>query len=193
MKKIEVINNQITCSKCKETKEVRYFCKRPESNSYRGVCRKCSKGYELCFEDKQEKIQQLFNVGLKECSKCKIIKTIDNFGLDKHTKFGVASNCKMCINSKPKHVIKNSSLKNKYNISLVDFKQMIADQKGNCGICNTPLYTLDIKSVHTDHCHTTGKVRGILCKRCNFGLGWFKDDIVILEQAIQYLKHYNND
>lgn len=193
MKRTEIIDGKITCSRCKETKDLRYFCKRPENNSYRGTCRKCSKGYELCLQDKQEQIQELFNIGLKECGRCKVVKTLDNFGSDKHTKFGVTSNCKTCVNSKPRHLVKNNSLKSKYNISLADFKQMILNQGGNCAICKTKLYTLDIKSVHTDHCHTTGKVRGILCKYCNFGLGWFKDNTKLLENAITYLKFHAND
>lgn len=193
MKKVKVVDNQITCSKCKEVKDLRYFCKRPENNSYRGICKKCSKGYKELREDRQNRLQELFNIGLRECSKCKTVKTLECFGIDKHTKFGIASNCKECINGKPRHVIKNNSLKSKYKISLEDFKQMIADQGGNCAICKTKLYVLDIKSVHTDHCHTTGKVRGILCKYCNFGLGWFKDNTKILESAITYLKHHSND
>lgn len=41
-----------------------------------------------------------------------------------------------------------------------------------------------------DHCHTTGKVRGLLCRQCNIALGKFKEDVTILQSAIAYLKKY---
>jgi len=57
-------------------------------------------------------------------------------------------------------------------------------QKGLCAICKqTPKTVLAV-----DHCHLTGKVRGLLCHQCNLGLGNFKDDEVKLQNAINYLK-----
>lgn len=60
--------------------------------------------------------------------------------------------------------------------------------KKGCAICNTDLTN---KKVHIDHCHSSGKVRGVLCELCNKGLGQFKDNISSLENAIKYLKERN--
>ena len=56
-------------------------------------------------------------------------------------------------------------------------------QKGKCPLC------LNFEEVlHVDHCHKSGKVRGLLCTRCNKGLGHHKDDVEILKKAIKYLR-----
>ena len=64
-------------------------------------------------------------------------------------------------------------------------EQLLARQGGKCAICksNNP----HDKTWHKDHDHLTGRVRGVLCKPCNIGLGHFKDDIKRLRAAIRYL------
>lgn len=71
---------------------------------------------------------------------------------------------------------------------------MHAAQGGRCAICRTPVanileYDGDARlSTHVDHCHTTGAVRGILCRDCNTGLGGFRDDPERLRAAMAYLE-----
>jgi hypothetical protein len=79
-----------------------------------------------------------------------------------------------------------------YGISYNEFISIFHYQNGKCAICGLKLPDIDNstktrKNTFIDHNHTTGKIRGILCPNCNFGLGNFKDDINILENAIQYL------
>ena len=62
---------------------------------------------------------------------------------------------------------------------------MIA-QDGKCAICGAPKG----EELRIDHCHATGKLRGLLCDNCNWGLGNFKDNPDLLNRAIQYLDHY---
>lgn len=77
-------------------------------------------------------------------------------------------------------------LKRKYGISPEQRDEMIKQQDGNCAICEQALG----ESPHTDHCHETNVVRGILCINCNQGLGKFKDSTDRLNAAISYLaKH----
>jgi len=59
-------------------------------------------------------------------------------------------------------------------------------QNNSCKICLSEL-NLDSKDAHIDHCHTTNKVRGILCRNCNLALGLMKDNVISLENAIKYL------
>ncbi|MER9436732.1 endonuclease VII domain-containing protein [Mesorhizobium sp. M0618] len=82
-------------------------------------------------------------------------------------------------------------IKQRYGITLEKFDEMVASQNGLCAICetDTPGGRWDRWSV--DHCHTTGKIRGILCHSCNTGIGALNDDIDRLRKAIGYLEHYS--
>lgn len=131
----------------------------------------------------------------KKCFICNSIKTRDNFYSDKSRVDGMSSYCKECTARKNKkwrdqnpRLIAESSLWTRrkifYGITKDDFYKMMEEQNNCCKICQN---IID-KSAHVDHCHETGKVRGILCLHCNKGLGFFKDNIVNLENAIKYLK-----
>lgn len=74
-------------------------------------------------------------------------------------------------------------LKNLYNLTTEQYEAMFEQQKGLCAICPLPLKGKG----NIDHCHETGKVRGLLCKECNQGLGYFKDNVGVLQKAINYL------
>jgi len=78
-----------------------------------------------------------------------------------------------------------------YGITLIDYKNMIEEQEGLCKICRTEGWTMakhhKIKLV-VDHCHASGKVRGLLCHNCNRALGLLKDNEDYLERAKDYLK-----
>lgn len=81
---------------------------------------------------------------------------------------------------------KHESLKRKYGITLDQFNEILSDQGFKCKSCNE---NLDInKSRHVDHCHKTGKIRGILCLHCNVALGYVKDSIDRLKSLIKYLE-----
>lgn len=71
-----------------------------------------------------------------------------------------------------------------YGISHDQFKILIDINK--CEICNKEL--LEVSEKFIDHCHVTNKVRGVLCSQCNSILGFSKDNILILENAIKYLQ-----
>ena len=74
----------------------------------------------------------------------------------------------------------------KYGITYTEYDNMYSNQNGKCACCGDEIKRID-KHTHIDHCHTTGKVRGILCKSCNIGIGEFKDSVDILQKAIDYL------
>jgi hypothetical protein len=86
----------------------------------------------------------------------------------------------------------------RYGITRMEFKQMLENQKGVCAICKQPETAIDkrsglIRQLAVDHCHNTGKVRGLLCTHCNHGLGKFKDDVNLLQTAINYLSNYSSN
>ena len=74
-----------------------------------------------------------------------------------------------------------------YGIGIEEYKTIKTQQKGRCWICQVEEKDLT-KSLHIDHDHKSGKVRGLLCSCCNTGLGFFKDEPVLLERAIDYLR-----
>lgn len=76
-------------------------------------------------------------------------------------------------------------LKNKYGLTLEDFAALSESQGGGCAICKK---VSENRTLHVDHDHNTGKVRGLLCTPCNIGLGLFRDNVSLMEIAIRYLK-----
>ena len=91
--------------------------------------------------------------------------------------------------------IRKRHLKRKYNISLEEFNQMILDQNNLCAICNKPESrihnkTNELQYLSVDHCHKTGKIRKLLCDRCNLMLGKYNDSIELFELAVKYLKSF---
>lgn len=82
---------------------------------------------------------------------------------------------------------KGDYLMENYGISIEVYNEMRRLQNNKCLICGN---TFDNKTVVAcvDHNHTTGKVRGILCRTCNIGIGNLKDDISLLAMAIKYLE-----
>lgn len=73
-----------------------------------------------------------------------------------------------------------------YGITLTDYNNLFNSQSGCCKICNK--HQMEFRhSLSIDHCHTSGKIRGLLCVNCNHGLGKFEDNILFLENAIKYL------
>lgn len=78
----------------------------------------------------------------------------------------------------------------KYGLTLDDYNRMFAEQGGACAVCKTkePKGRGVTRRFAVDHCHTTGKVRGLLCHHCNAALGMVNDNIEILEKLIDYLK-----
>jgi len=84
------------------------------------------------------------------------------------------------------------SLKYYYNITLEDYNKMFNEQNGCCAICNTNQNDL-VKKLAVDHCHSSLKIRGLLCHYCNTGLGMFKDNTQFLIKAADYLDTTNNN
>lgn len=76
-------------------------------------------------------------------------------------------------------------LQARYGMTLEQWETMLEEQDCRCAICHTKSPG---KHWHTDHCHTTGEVRGILCYKCNALLGMANDNVTTLYNAIKYLE-----
>jgi len=75
-----------------------------------------------------------------------------------------------------------------YNLSVEEYDSKLNAQNGKCAICSE--LPVNNKLLSVDHCHKTGKVRGLLCHKCNAALGMLREDINIFNSAISYLKQH---
>lgn len=82
-----------------------------------------------------------------------------------------------------KDAIEDRRLKKKYGISLEEYKRKKEAQNGKCAICG-------LQANHLDHHHDKNIVRHFLCYRCNSGIGYFKDNVELLQKTISYLKEF---
>ena len=89
-------------------------------------------------------------------------------------------------------VIKNRNLKKTFNLTLEEYNLLKQSQGGVCKLCKkeeTGVSKLGYtKALAVDHCHDTGAIRGLLCSKCNRGLGYFKDCTDLLKRAILYIE-----
>lgn len=88
---------------------------------------------------------------------------------------------------------KRNWLQQTYRMTLEQHKEIFDTQNGRCGICGKyePENATAYEILCIDHNHTTGKVRGLLCRQCNTGIGQLRDSIELLENAINYLNKYD--
>lgn len=90
---------------------------------------------------------------------------------------------------------RNSRYKRIYGITLADFDRMVEEQGGRCALCDGPPCASRFKRstearFHVDHCHKTGKVRALLCYKCNAGIALLNDDPNLMKRAAIYVvKH----
>ena len=75
-----------------------------------------------------------------------------------------------------------NSIKWLYKLTQLEYLELFELQEGKCALCNRHV------KLHVDHDHDTGEVRGLLCHRCNVGLGYFQDNTQLLYKAIKYLR-----
>lgn len=138
----------------------------------------------------------------KRCPKCEEVLEASFFSLDKRAKSGLTSYCKRCNSAKTKawqernkeryqEGWRNRHLKRKFGISSDDYDRMLSEQGGGCKICGKTEAEERNSFLCVDHCHSTGKVRGLLCDDCNVALGRVKDDVAILRAAITYLEEHH--
>lgn len=159
------------------------------------------------YQIRNAEIIPLFELAEQKCSACKLIKPACEFVKDKYRKGGVRPFCKKCKNQRAleprrKWRIDNKEKnrdyeiwdhrKRKFGLSKDDYFSLIAKQNNSCAICkNTFPNVVAHKLIHIDHCHKTGKVRGLLCQKCNHGIGMFLDSITICRDAALYLEKHN--
>jgi len=114
----------------------------------------------------------------KPCKKCKVV-------FQPHA----PSEC-LCSDKCKEHAFADNYLKRAYGIDLDEYNLMLIKQNNCCSICKSDGFIMQkghkVKLV-VDHCHDTGKVRGLLCHNCNRALGLLKDNTNTINNALEYI------
>lgn len=134
----------------------------------------------------------------KSCRSCRVVKPMEEYLFQATCRNGRKPVCRECTNLKAKEYRKNLPegvkyaqdrkirLKLKYGITVEDYDRMHLEQGGTCAICHRTEEDIG-KKLAVDHCHKTGKVRGLLCFICNSAIGKLDDDPIKLIKAAEYL------
>ena len=149
--------------------------------------------------------RELFQVGKARCPICKEVKDFETgFYPNKASRTGYAAHCIVCSNElsrkrpteerheayiKYKRTGRNNKLVKNFGITIEQYEQMLADQNGECAICGG---TDKKKSLAVDHDHETGKIRGLLCGRCNPSVGFLLNSVERAQKIIEYIKKFSD-
>lgn len=149
-----------------------------------------TKEYRAEVQQQAELKRRLLAQNQKKCSMCHQVKFLSEFHRKSDATSTTQSFCKLC--GRQSHT-RNRKLnpgkefqqhrRRVYGIAPEDFEQVVLNQNKKCAICKVPF----TKTPHLDHDHSTGKIRGVLCGKCNVGLGLFKESPQILVDALLYL------
>ena len=200
-----------SCTKCGEIKSLDEFDKAPRGKYGREArCKACrAAGYQERHVPKPRRKRRAAFTGneIKTCRKCGQEKPLSQFSLSRkatETQNAVyRSDCKVCCSAQAMQWFRDhperqyesrraNSLRTFYGLSIAEYDALLAAQGDTCAICG-----LDEAAAHgrtgkqfklsVDHDHATGRVRGILCQRCNRAIGMLGDNPEILQKAIAYL------
>lgn len=140
---------------------------------------------------------------LPHCYMCKQHKQATEFYADKSRDSGLSSRCRACTKARAKEWVKTQDkrrrnrkgkraqrrahLRKNYGITPAYYEEMLVSQGGKCAIC---LGVNPKRRLAVDHCHATGKVRSLLCLRCNGIIGFLEDSPTRLRAAMAYLERH---
>jgi len=142
---------------------------------------------------------------LRKCCTCHLEKPIEDFWKDstRNGLGGISRRCKQCscsfsrkqYHAQPdkKSFNHTNHLRSRFGLKKEEYVRLLQAQNGVCCICGqreTAKSCGRIRNLCVDHDHKTGKVRGLLCDRCNIALGCVKDNILLLYRCIDYLRKF---
>lgn len=170
------------CSACQKVLPASAFASnRSRPDGLQANCRECAAEYYRRSQEakgKTVRVKVPVPRGHKRCPQGEEIKPHSQWERNKTSSDGWASYCRDC------RVARNrvSYFQRKYGLTPTELDAMVAEQQGICCICLTG------PAEHVDHCHETGRVRGVLCFNCNSAIGKLGDDPDVIRRAIAYLE-----
>ncbi|MFC9081889.1 endonuclease VII domain-containing protein [Streptomyces sp. NPDC057062] len=170
------------CSRCRQHKPRAAFARiEAMRDGLQAYCRECVAAYH-----QRRQVANGRNIrprmdapeGHRYCRTCGEIKPHSEWHRNATASDGLSTRCKACraVQGRVGH------LKRHYGLTQAERDEMVASQRGLCVIC------LKAPAVHVDHCHETGKVRGVLCFNCNSAIGKLGDDPDAVRRAAAYLE-----
>lgn len=187
-----------SCHICMQTLPISEFDKRAA-----GYCSNCRK------IKTKNKYHEDDNFRQKFLQTCKLRQQKIYADEEKHNEFRMKNNAwkrqnKDILNEKSRkrrsklsvEERKDEVLRHSHGISYKEYINMLEACNFKCMICKREVKAISSDystKACVDHCHSMDKIRGILCKDCNSGLGYFKDNIDSLSQALEYLRAFYND
>ncbi|UFR05496.1 endonuclease VII domain-containing protein [Streptomyces sp. Go40/10] len=170
------------CSRCKQSKSRAAFASnKAMRDGLQAYCRECSAAYYRERQDargRKPRPRVAAPEGYKYCQRCEEIKPHSEWDRNRTASDGLSTRCKACraVEGRARHLQRN------YGLTEAERDAMIVSQRGLCAIC------LEAPPVHVDHCHKTGRVRGVLCFNCNSAIGKLRDDPDAARRAATYLE-----
>ena len=155
------------CSKCKTLKELKdFFANSRSKNGKTSWCKLCIK---IGQSHNKEQLKQ-YHADYYAKNKDKI----------------------KSYPSQLKHASKDAHLRRTYGIQIEEYNRLLTEQDGVCAVCQKTETTKHqngkTTSLCVDHCHSTGRVRGLLCRNCNGGIGKLQESAELLRKAAEYLE-----
>ncbi|WP_405738856.1 endonuclease VII domain-containing protein [Streptomyces sp. NBC_00028] len=179
-------SNAKQCRKCQRDLPLAAFAR--DRNRLDGLqvhCRECVAEYSAAhYRRRREAMGKAVRehvevpAGHKLCRTCGEVKPHSEWHRNATASDGLSTRCKACraVQGRQDH------LKRQYGMTEAERDEMVASQMGLCVIC------LKAPAVHVDHCHKTGRVRGVLCFNCNSAIGKLGDDPDAVRRAAAYLE-----
>lgn len=199
------------CTKCSADKPLSEFSKAPRGKYGRKAsCKECDAARHAAQHVPKQRGPRRAPIDLAEpktCRACGVTKTHADFSLSrKATETSNAvyrSDCKECCSGRALQWFRDNrernkenkhrwNLANNYGLTPEEYVAMLQEQGGVCAICGEPETKKHGRTgtefrLAVDHCHGTGRVRGLLCQTCNRVIGLFRDDVERHRKAISYL------
>lgn len=194
------MSEAIRCTNCGETKPAAQFWRSDRRHHIgrggrSGWCSPCAGNRRTQYEMLPDDHPSIAS-GTRACSGCGVEKPLVDFGRTRFSLLGRQYQCRSCFASarrcnaaqKPAAPsARDYGRQYRHGVSAAAFKALFDSQRGRCAICKSELDFMS-KDTCVDHDHATGVIRGVLCSRCNLGLGHMRDDPALLEAALSYLR-----